>query len=140
MHSFKKLKMINSEGIQQCLRDVEAINLSLFISEIVTAIVATTFKALETSNMVKLCIALHQKYEEFADSLNEKLKHSLLSPPSEDDPDAGKKKRIQIRFLIELYQTGVFYEDDFFRLLLRNLLGKPTAKRYGVGFDGRGYA
>ena len=40
----KKLKNINSEGIIQCIRDIETLNLSLFISEIVSAIVSTTYK------------------------------------------------------------------------------------------------
>lgn len=56
------------------------------------------------------------------------LKTSLLGPPADDDPEAGKKKRIQIRFMIELYQLGLFTEDDFFCQLLRSLLGKGKAR------------
>lgn len=121
----KKLRSINSEGIQQCIRDVETLNLSLFISEIVSSIVATTYKPIDTSNMVKLCISLHQFYEEFNEQLINNLKQVLLQPFSEDDAELGKRRRIQIRFLVELYQVGMFVEEEYFIQLLRNLLGKP---------------
>lgn len=120
----KKLKLINSEGINQCIRDTESLNLTLFTSEIVNAIVATTYKATDASLMVKLCICLHQKYEEFADPLVTGLKQAIIAPPAEDDQEAGKRKRIQIRFIIELYQAGLFFEDEYFFRLLKNLLGK----------------
>jgi hypothetical protein len=52
------------------------------------------------------------------------LRTSLLSPPADDDKDAGKTKRIQIRFIIELYQAGICIDEDFFGILLRSLVGK----------------
>lgn len=127
----KKLKSINSEGIQQCIRDCDAINLTQFISEITNAIVATTFKATDCNNMVKLCVCLHQKYEQFTDPLVSGIKASLLSPPAENDNESGKRKRIQIRFLIELFQAGMFIEEEFFVTLLRNLIGKPSRNNSG---------
>eukprot|EP00601_Ochromonadales_sp_CCMP2298_P029516 CAMPEP_0173333230 /NCGR_PEP_ID=MMETSP1144-20121109/4763_1 /TAXON_ID=483371 /ORGANISM="non described non described, Strain CCMP2298" /LENGTH=1288 /DNA_ID=CAMNT_0014278143 /DNA_START=84 /DNA_END=3950 /DNA_ORIENTATION=+ len=122
----KKLRSINSEGIQQCARDTETLNLTLFISEIVNAVVATTYKAVDASNMVRLCICIHQKYEEFCTPLVSGLKQALLSPP-EDDPDAGKRKRIQIRFLVELFQAGLFDDEKFFLQLLKSLLGRDRS-------------
>jgi len=123
----KKLKVsINAEGIQQCIRDVDSLNLFLFISEIVSSIAATTFKATETAGIVSLCACLHQRYEEFTSALVSSLVHTLLAPLQEDDNEAGKRKRIQIRFIIELFQAGIFVEETFFCRLVRNLLGKQT--------------
>lgn len=120
----KKLKLINTDGIQQCIKDTESLNLTLFVSEIVNGIVATTYKATDVSHMVKLCICLHQKYEEFGEPLITGVKQAIIAPPSEDDQEAGKRKRIQIRFIVELYQVGFFSEDEYFVRLLKNLLGK----------------
>jgi regulator of nonsense transcripts 2 len=120
----KKLKTITADGIVQCVRDTETVNLTLFVSEIVNAIVATTYKATDVSSMVKLCVCMHQKYEEFCEPLTAGLKQALITPPAEDDPEAGKRKRIQIRFMVELYQAGLLTEDEYFVRLLRNLLGK----------------
>lgn len=120
----KKVKTINAEGIQQCLREVETLNLTQFVSEIVAAILATNYKATDVGLVVKLCVALHQRYEEFTDPLVSGLKSALLSP--DDDAEAGKKRRIQIRLSIELYQAGLFNDDDFFCQVLRTLLGKAA--------------
>lgn len=120
----KKLKTITAEGIQQCIRDTETVNLTLFVSEIVNAIVATTYKATDVPAIVKLCICMHQRYEEFCEPLLTGLKQALLTPIAEDDPEAGKRKRIQIRFMVELYQAGLLSEDEYFARLLKNLLGK----------------
>lgn len=120
----KKLKLISTDGIQQCIKDTESLNLNLFVSEIVSGIVATTFKATDVSHMVKLCICLHQKYEEFGDPLITGVKQAIITPPSEEDQEAGKRKRIQIRFIVELFQAGFFSDDEYFVRLLKNLLGK----------------
>jgi hypothetical protein len=121
----KKLRAINTEGILQCVRETETLNLNLFISEIVGGILAIGFKATDVGSMVKLCACLHQRYEEFTEPLVTGLKMALMNPPADDDNEAGKRKRIQIRFLIELYQAGIFLEEDFFCVLLRSLVGKP---------------
>eukprot|EP01031_Cornospumella_fuschlensis_P036195 gene36195-43903_t len=120
----KKVKTINAEGIKQCLVDAETLNLTQFVSEIVAAVLATNYKATDVGLVVKLCVSLHQKYEDFTEPLISGMKSSLLSP--EDDADAGKKRRIQIRLAIELYQAGLFNDDDFFCQLLRTLLGKAA--------------
>lgn len=135
----KKIKSINTEGIQQCIRDTDTLNLTLYISEIVSAILATTYKATDVSHMVKLCLSLHTKYDEFTEPLITGLKTTLLAGQggaiSEDAAageggsagEVGKKRRIQIRFAIELYQAGLFNDDEFFLNLLRQLLGKASA-------------
>jgi regulator of nonsense transcripts 2 len=120
----KKIRSINTEGIQQCIRDTDTLNLTQYISEIVTAILATTYKATDVSHMVKLCISLHQKYDDFTEPLVTGLKQILIAAPTEEDVESGKKRRINIRFIVELHQYGVFVEDEFFCQLLRNLLGK----------------
>lgn len=120
----KKLKTITSDGLQQCIKDTESVNLNLFVSEIVNAVVATTYKATDVSAMVKLCINMHHKYDEFCDPLLTGLRQALITLPAEDDPEAGKRKRIQIRIMVELYQAGLFTEDEYFIRLLRNLMGK----------------
>jgi len=125
----KKIRSINSEGIQQCIRDTELLNLRLYISEIVGGILETQFKATDIPLIVKLCVALHLRYEEFTDPLIQGLRSSLLnvSNSNEDDKEAGKKRRIQIRFLLELFQAGIFTDDAFFAQVLYMLLGKRKA-------------
>jgi regulator of nonsense transcripts 2 len=118
----------NTESIQQCIRDVDALNLTLYVSEIVGAITEFSFKPNDTPTIVKLCIALHRRYEEFAPSLVGKVQQSLLSPPSTDkddvDKDAGKKKRMQIRLILELLDAGLCVDTGYFLQLLRVIAGR----------------
>lgn len=120
----KKIRTITADGIQQCIRDTDTLNLTQYLSEIVDAILATTYKAAELSYVVKLVVSLHQKYDEFTEPLITGLKNILLSVPSEDDVEGAKRKRLNIRFAIELHQQGILLEDELFCQLMRNLLGK----------------
>jgi regulator of nonsense transcripts 2 len=120
----KKLRAVNVEGLQQCIRDTETLNLTLYISEICQAISETAFKATDVPTMVKLCVALHRRYEEFTLRLISLIQSALIFNISEEDKEAGKRKRILIRFAIELFQAGVWTEDNFFVDLLRHLVGK----------------
>ena len=129
----KKIKSINFEGLQQCIRDTETLNLTLYTSEIVAAIIETNYKATDIPGIIKLCICLHRRYEEFTNGLISGLKTMLLntggSISSEEGKELGKKKRIAIRLAIELYQNGIWPEIsiEFFMELLRSLLGKSKS-------------
>lgn len=81
----KKIRSINTEGLQQCIRDTETLNLTLYISEIVGAIVETAYKATDVPSMVKLCVDLHKRYEEFTAPLLSGLRSALFTAPAEDD-------------------------------------------------------
>ena len=81
----KKIRSINTEGLQQCIRDTETLNLTLYISEIVGAIVETAYKATDVPSMVKLCIDLHRRYDEFTGPLLNGLRTALFTAPAEDD-------------------------------------------------------
>lgn len=81
----KKIRSINTEGLQQCIRDTETLNLTLYISEIVGAIIETAYKATDVLSMVKLCVHLHRRYDEFTIPLLQGLKTALFATPAEDD-------------------------------------------------------
>ena len=123
----KKIRNINAEGLQQCIRDTETLNLTLYISEIVTALLETAFKAADVAMIVKLCVSLHKRYDEFTDPLIAGLRSSLLANPNDNDADGPKKRRIQVRFLMELFLVGIFTDDSFFVSVIKVLLGKRKA-------------
>ena len=120
----KKLKMINSDGLQQCIRECETLNLNLYVSEIVTSLLEMNIKATDIPGMVKLCTALHVRYEEFIDPFITSLKETVLKPLQTGNEDAAKQRRLQIRLLIDLYQVGLFDDIELFRSLLINVTGK----------------
>jgi regulator of nonsense transcripts 2 len=122
----KKIKTITAEGLQQCIREVEQLNLTLYISEIVSAILETTYKPSDMPNLIKLCVFLHRKYEEFTQPLLIGIRTFLVSQNIDEDPQFGKKKRICIRLIIELFKEGVVINENYFVELLKSLLGKSN--------------
>lgn len=120
----KKLKVINSDGLQQCIRECETLNLNLYVSEIVTSLLEMNIKATDIPGLVKLCAALHIRYEEFVDPFVTSLKEAVLKPLQPGNEEAAKQRRLQIRLLIDLYQIGLFDDFELFRSLLINVTGK----------------
>jgi len=129
----KKIRSITSEGLQQCIRDTESLNLTLYISEIVSALLETNYKPNDVPAIIRLCISLHHRYDDFTQPLLNGLQECLLQPFNEDEKDAGRKKRIQIRLIVELFEAGIYENSDFFLVLLRSLVGRGT-KRLDIAF------
>lgn len=48
----------------------------------------------------------------------------MMGTNSGGDEAAGRQRRILIRFAVELFQAGLFFDDDCFPQVLRNILGK----------------
>jgi regulator of nonsense transcripts 2 len=120
----KKVKAINAEGLQQCIRDTETLNLNQYVSEIVAALLEMNFKPGDVPAVVKLCISLHDRYEEFQSMLITGLRESVMKPLSAGNDDAARARRLQMRLLIEFYQVGVINNEELFCTMLRNIIGK----------------
>lgn len=120
----KKLRLITTDGILQCLRDIKTLNLKLYISEIINSLNEINCKPNDLSNIIKLCNELHLIYDDFTIPLINKIKESLLS----QDEEIQKRRRIQIRMIIEFYQIGLFNDDSFFPILLKDITGKTFPK------------
>jgi regulator of nonsense transcripts 2 len=125
----KKIRTITPEGLAQCVREVGTLNMSLYLEEIVAAIVESNFKSTDVPPLVKLCVQLHQMYSEFTPPLLGGLREALLEVGEEN----GKRRRIQLRFLVELFQAGVARDEEFFLQLLRHLLGKASRSKPSAG-------
>ena len=120
----KKLRVVSPDGLIGCIRDTETLNLTLYISEIVMAILETNYKATDVPSIVRLCGCLHRRYEDFTPPLITGLNESLMSGDSAGDKDDSKKKRIQLRLAIELFQDGILTDEPFLVKLLRKITCK----------------
>ena len=127
----KRIRAITTEGVTQCIRELDSLNLNRHIEEIVMGLVETKFKATEVPVVLQLASALHTRYEDFTQPFISGLKDSLLSRnesnnDQQDDKDVSKRKRIQLRLMIELYQLGIHEESRFFFRYLNVLLGRDN--------------
>lgn len=88
----KKISAFTADGLNQCIKDVEILNLTPYISEIVDAICVVDYKITDVPGVVGLCVALHRRYEDFTAPLVRSIRDNLISD-AEEQPDANKKKR-----------------------------------------------
>jgi hypothetical protein len=120
----KKIKLMTTEGLNQCLREIQTLNLTLYISEIISSLIETNIKPNDVCQVMLLCVELFLRYDDFILPFLTALKESIVSREEE----TLKRKRIHIRILMELYQLGLFTEDNFFIVLMKDLTGKSFPK------------
>lgn len=121
----KKIKMITSDGLLQCIRDVDKLNLTLYITEIISSLLdITNIKITDVNNLIKLCEELYLRYDDFILILIQKMKEIVFL----QEEELQKRKRIHMRMLIEFFQLGLFTEEGFFILLFKDLTGKSHPK------------
>ena len=128
----KKIKAVTPDGLNQCIKDIDVLNLSNYVSEIASAVSEVNYKIADVPIISQICVGLHRRYDEFTAPLLSHLRENLLSVTDDSDKDAAKKKRIQLRLYIELFQVGLHDDESFFVQLLTKLVGKSRG-----GNDGR---
>lgn len=126
-----KISNMSADMISQYVADTEVVNLKPYLSEIVLAVCEASFKIIDCPMIAKLCLSLFKKYEDFGDCLIEKIQQVAMAPIGSDE-DSAKRRRIMIRLLIELFDEGVFQQDEFFIQLFSTLSGKVKAKSNAV--------
>ena len=127
----KKIKAVTPDGLQQCVKNIDALNLSNYVSEIAAAVIEVNYKITDVPLITQICIGLHRRYDEFTTPLLSGLRDNLLSLSDDADKDAAKKKRIQLRLFIELFQVGLHDDEGFFVQLLTKLVGKSRGSNDG---------
>ncbi|KAG5175188.1 armadillo-type protein [Tribonema minus] len=105
-------------------KDIETLNLSHYVSEIVDAVAEAKLKTSDVSVAVHLCCMMHQRYAGFTEDLIPKLLAPFREDPAEDDKDALRKRRSNLRLLTELHLCGVFDGSQWLLNVLRRLAGE----------------
>ncbi|KAJ8982488.1 hypothetical protein NQ317_019272 [Molorchus minor] len=116
------------------LKDMLALNLSKYISEIAAAIVESKLKMNDVPAAVKLCTVLHQTYAEFSQHLFENWQKALAVKVGEKILNPSKL-RVDLRFYAELVQAGIFANKNAFSLLgsvLTTLINMDKEEHYNI--------
>lgn len=111
----KKLRNMTEAQKDVLMKDLASLNLSRYVSELATALVETKIKLNEISMCVKICSALHLRYQEFASQLLDSWKKNLPRKPT--DAFNASKMRIDIRLFTELILSGIFTTKEVLPLL-----------------------
>jgi regulator of nonsense transcripts 2 len=102
----KKIRVTTADNLQQCLKDIDSLNLTNYISEIVAAILDVGFKNTEIQMIVNISIGLHRRYEEFTSLLVSSIRDFLLQDL--DDKESDKKKKSFTLFHNYLFRLYIF--------------------------------
>lgn len=67
----RKLKNFTEAQKESILKDIQALNLTKYISEVANAIVEAKLKMTDIASVIQVCVILHEKYADFAPQLLE---------------------------------------------------------------------
>ncbi|XP_071041513.1 regulator of nonsense transcripts 2 isoform X3 [Parasteatoda tepidariorum] len=121
----KRLRNMTDAQKDSLIKDMDALNLTKYISEAASAIVEAKLKMSDVNTAVQICSHLHQRYAEFSSQL---LEHwQKVFPMKKDEKISNPSKiRVDLRFYAELVSSGIFALKEGLPLL-GNLLTVLTA-------------
>ncbi|XP_041980238.1 regulator of nonsense transcripts 2 [Aricia agestis] len=103
----KKLKTFSATQVDALLKDLSALNLTKYISEVAAAIAESKLKMSDIAAAITLCSALHQTYSEFSVNFFENWQ-KILTFKATDKINNSSKLRVDLRFYAELVSVGIF--------------------------------
>jgi regulator of nonsense transcripts 2 len=120
----KKLKAFSEDQKESLLQELNQLNLSKYISEVVAAIVEAKLKPSDIHSMVQICSLLHQRYSSFTGTLiPAMMKIFQQSKQQETEQERSSKfikKRTMLRLLGELFLAGVFTDESHLLHILQD--------------------
>lgn len=100
----KKLKLFTSTQLEALLRELSALNLSKYISEICAALAEAKLKMTDVPAVVTLASKLHCTYADFNTQFLEAWQKALKATEKISNPS---KLRVDLRLFAELVSSGV---------------------------------
>lgn len=97
----KKLKQFTAAQLDSLLKDMAALNLSKYVSEVAQALVESKLKMTDVPAVIVLSSKLHQTYGEFSQHYFENWQKALTAKNA-------SKLRVDVRLYCELLSVGIF--------------------------------
>eukprot|EP00871_Galdieria_phlegrea_P003127 jgi/Galph1/3815/GphlegSOOS_G2482.1 len=94
----RKLKSISKDTKETLLSEIETLNLSMYISEVSSAICEAKFRVSNVPTVVEVCSAIYRRYPEFVDLFVDYFSRVLSQPNSID----WNARRSLFHLLVEL--------------------------------------
>lgn len=106
----RKLKAITSKDKDALIAEINRVNQTKYVSEVVTALAEASVKGKDVPAAVEICTLLHHRYSDFAQGIKEALIKNYFSKgaTSEDSKTLMTRRRSCLRLFLELYLAGVF--------------------------------
>ncbi len=138
--SVKKFSKITDENLKEILTDVENMNFSKVLEEIIKAIIDAKFEFKDVNAMILVISELNQIYEGLGQKFMESLKKvisdyndSLAKSNAKNEEDEEKRqtrRKALYRLFIEAYIYGIFNDFNMIKDLLTNMLKKENKEQF----------
>lgn len=102
----RKLKNFPPPQLDQLLRDMNSLNLTKYLSEVVSALTEIKLKMTEIDAMILLCTELNRTYSDFSKIFFEQWQ-KILNIKKEDKIANMSKFRVDLRLFAELTSAGI---------------------------------
>lgn len=129
----KKLKNLTDSTKASVLKDIDTLNLTKYLTEVVAALVVDLkLKASEIPMYLEICSKLHRMYSDFQNLFLDQWQKSL--PKTTQDITNYSKLRNDLRCFSELILIGIFSLKDSLQLL-GNLLKLLLSEKQSVNLN-----
>lgn len=119
---------ITEDSHKLLLADVRNLNLSRYISEVVTAISECKLRSSDTDYAAVVCSELHQRFDEFSSQLSASLSTVVLCTHANAGKDLSSR-RGAMRLLVELFVLGMHPDVGAINAVLRELIKSGRESR-----------
>lgn len=116
----RKLKNFPPPQLDQLLKDMASLNLSKYLSEVVSALTEIKLKMTEIDAMILLCTQLNTTYSDFSKIFFEQWQ-KILTIKKEEKITNMSKFRVDLRLFAELTSAGIVPQKEGL-VLLGNIL------------------
>jgi hypothetical protein len=138
--SVKKFSKITDDNLKELLQDVEKMNFSKVLEEVIKAIIEAKFEFKDVNSMILVISEFNQIYEGFGQKFMESLKKAIndhndtlakTSAKNEDDEEKRQqRKKALYRLYIEAYIYGIFNDFNTIKELLQSMLKKEQKEQF----------
>lgn len=112
----RKLKNFPPPQLDQLLKDMNSLNLTKYLSEVVTALTEIKLKMTEIDSMILLCTQLNTTYSDFSKIFFEQWQ-KILNIKRDDKITNMSKFRVDLRLFADLTSTGIIPQKEGLALL-----------------------
>lgn len=111
--------------VTSLLKDIDTLNLTRYLEEIANAFLECKLKVGDVGGVVKVCVALHQRYNDFM--LDMFLPSTIRIFKGKGNDVDAKQKRVLLRILTEFLLCGVLPETKPVMKIVADAAGAPKA-------------
>lgn len=112
----RKLKNFPPPQLDQLIKDMNSLNLTKYLSEVVTALTEIKLKMTEIDAMILLCTQLNTTYSDFSKTFFEQWQ-KILNIKKDDKITNMSKFRVDLRLFADLTSTGIIPQKEGLVLL-----------------------